>query len=317
MMTPEPILDIVRGLSTVRITPAAAPLPTLASASQQVSLTACANVVHTSGNGLPRLASQHVHCSVAPLISQLRSVPAMAPFAGRLLRDRAEPGAHAVGGVLRQQVRALPRRGHHHLPAVLRHQVSQAAASTAQDKGPRLARCAGRHVRFHALSSDPFCKLATPYMSGADDRLGFEAACMATLCKSSAHSGLAASASGQAEQTILGCPCAHGCCLVLALRMQRPVERHPAESFRHLLCRNILELPQQPTVPVPWARRYPCIYCGPPSKYDYTMDEPDDELEAYTVLDNFKAAMANKCAAVNGNGTIRNVHSNPRPEPSY
>ncbi len=26
------------------------------------------------------------------------------------------------------------------------------------------------------------------------------------------------------------------------------------------------------------------------------MDEPDDELEAYTVLDNFKAAMANKCA---------------------
>ena len=44
-------------------------------------------------------------------------------------------------------------------------------------------------------------------------------------------------------------------------------------------------------------RSYPCIYCGPASKYDFTMDEPDDELEAYTVLDNFKAAMANKCAA--------------------
>ena len=40
---------------------------------------------------------------------------------------------------------------------------------------------------------------------------------------------------------------------------------------------------------------YPCVYCGPPSKYDFTMDEQDDELEAYNVLDNFKAAMANKC----------------------
>jgi hypothetical protein len=41
---------------------------------------------------------------------------------------------------------------------------------------------------------------------------------------------------------------------------------------------------------------YPCIYCGPPSKYDFTLEEPDDELDAYSILDNFKAAMANKCA---------------------
>ena len=42
---------------------------------------------------------------------------------------------------------------------------------------------------------------------------------------------------------------------------------------------------------------YPCIYCGPPSKYDFTLEEPDDELDAYSILDNFKAAMANKCVA--------------------
>lgn len=43
------------------------------------------------------------------------------------------------------------------------------------------------------------------------------------------------------------------------------------------------------------AARYPCIYCGPPTKYDFEKVEQDNEDEAYMLMDNFKAAVANKC----------------------
>lgn len=42
--------------------------------------------------------------------------------------------------------------------------------------------------------------------------------------------------------------------------------------------------------------RYPCIYCGPTTKYDFEKVEQDNEEEAYHLMDNFKAAVANKCA---------------------
>ncbi len=42
--------------------------------------------------------------------------------------------------------------------------------------------------------------------------------------------------------------------------------------------------------------RYPCIYCGPATKYDFEKVEQDNEEEAYHLMDNFKAAVANKCA---------------------
>ena len=41
--------------------------------------------------------------------------------------------------------------------------------------------------------------------------------------------------------------------------------------------------------------RYPCIYCGPTTKYDFDKVEQDNEEEAYHLMDNFKAALANKC----------------------
>lgn len=40
--------------------------------------------------------------------------------------------------------------------------------------------------------------------------------------------------------------------------------------------------------------RYPCIYCGPTTKYDFEKVEQDNEEEAYHLMDNFKAAVANK-----------------------
>lgn len=43
-------------------------------------------------------------------------------------------------------------------------------------------------------------------------------------------------------------------------------------------------------------RSYPCIYCGPFTKYDHEKVEEDNEDEAYKILDNLKAAVANKCA---------------------
>ncbi|EIE23859.1 hypothetical protein COCSUDRAFT_62390 [Coccomyxa subellipsoidea C-169] len=39
---------------------------------------------------------------------------------------------------------------------------------------------------------------------------------------------------------------------------------------------------------------YPCIYCGPTTKYDFDKVEQDNEEEAYHLMDNFKAALANK-----------------------
>ena len=43
--------------------------------------------------------------------------------------------------------------------------------------------------------------------------------------------------------------------------------------------------------------RYPCIYCGPPTRYDFNRVEEDDEDQAYNIMDNLKAAVANKCIA--------------------
>ena len=43
--------------------------------------------------------------------------------------------------------------------------------------------------------------------------------------------------------------------------------------------------------------RYPCIYCGPPTRYDFERVEEDNEDQAYNIMDNLKAAVANKCAA--------------------
>lgn len=48
--------------------------------------------------------------------------------------------------------------------------------------------------------------------------------------------------------------------------------------------------------------RYPCIYCGPSPEYDGFIIEDDDETEAYNIMDNFKAAYANKCA--HGPGSV-------------
>jgi len=44
------------------------------------------------------------------------------------------------------------------------------------------------------------------------------------------------------------------------------------------------------------ARRYPCIYCGPSTEYDFELIDEDKEEEAYAIMDNFKAAYANKRA---------------------
>lgn len=44
--------------------------------------------------------------------------------------------------------------------------------------------------------------------------------------------------------------------------------------------------------------RYPCIYCGPTTKYDFDKVEQDNEEEAYHLMDNFKAALANKCGSL-------------------
>ena len=38
------------------------------------------------------------------------------------------------------------------------------------------------------------------------------------------------------------------------------------------------------------------MYCGPSPEYDAFIIEEDDETEAYNIMDNFKAAYANKCA---------------------
>ncbi len=40
--------------------------------------------------------------------------------------------------------------------------------------------------------------------------------------------------------------------------------------------------------------RYPCIYCGPNTRYDFQRVEEDNEDEAYNIMDNLKAAVANK-----------------------
>lgn len=40
--------------------------------------------------------------------------------------------------------------------------------------------------------------------------------------------------------------------------------------------------------------RYPCIYCGPNTRYDFERVEEDNEDEAYNIMDNLKAAVANK-----------------------
>lgn len=42
------------------------------------------------------------------------------------------------------------------------------------------------------------------------------------------------------------------------------------------------------------SRRYPCVYCGPSPEYDGFIIEDDQEDEAYCIMDNFKAAYANK-----------------------
>ncbi len=40
--------------------------------------------------------------------------------------------------------------------------------------------------------------------------------------------------------------------------------------------------------------RYPCVYCGPNTRYDFQRVEEDNEDEAYNIMDNLKAAVANK-----------------------
>ncbi len=39
---------------------------------------------------------------------------------------------------------------------------------------------------------------------------------------------------------------------------------------------------------------YECIRCGDKSRFDTSFEADDDENEAYAVMDNLKAAMANK-----------------------
>ena len=39
---------------------------------------------------------------------------------------------------------------------------------------------------------------------------------------------------------------------------------------------------------------YECIRCGDKSRFDTSFEAADDESEAYAVMDNLKAAMANK-----------------------
>lgn len=39
---------------------------------------------------------------------------------------------------------------------------------------------------------------------------------------------------------------------------------------------------------------YTCIRCGDNSRFDTVFEAPDDEDEAYQVMNNLKAAMANK-----------------------
>ena len=39
---------------------------------------------------------------------------------------------------------------------------------------------------------------------------------------------------------------------------------------------------------------YECIHCGDNSRFDTSFEADDDENEAYAVMDNLKAAMANK-----------------------
>ena len=51
-------------------------------------------------------------------------------------------------------------------------------------------------------------------------------------------------------------------------------------------------------------RRYPCIYCGPSPEYDAFIIEDDNEDEAYCIMDNFKAAYANKCASSVGSNAL-------------
>ncbi|KAK9845375.1 hypothetical protein WJX81_004805 [Elliptochloris bilobata] len=36
---------------------------------------------------------------------------------------------------------------------------------------------------------------------------------------------------------------------------------------------------------------YPCIYCGPETKYDFRMVEQDIESEAYSVMDSFQGCL--------------------------
>ena len=43
-----------------------------------------------------------------------------------------------------------------------------------------------------------------------------------------------------------------------------------------------------------WRCRYPCVYCGPNTRYDFQRVEEDNEDEAYNIMDNLKAAVANK-----------------------
>ena len=45
-----------------------------------------------------------------------------------------------------------------------------------------------------------------------------------------------------------------------------------------------------------WRRSYPCVYCGPPSKYDFSFEVADEDMEAYDIMDNFKVALAARCA---------------------
>lgn len=43
-------------------------------------------------------------------------------------------------------------------------------------------------------------------------------------------------------------------------------------------------------------RSYPCVYCGPPGKCDFSFEVADNDMEAYAIMDNFKVALANRRA---------------------
>ena len=43
---------------------------------------------------------------------------------------------------------------------------------------------------------------------------------------------------------------------------------------------------------------YECIRCGDKSRFDVKFEADDDENEAYAVMDNLKAAMANKYGVI-------------------